>query len=187
MARLSEVPEATFTALQHIRETCLIQYDSLFTPHRKLWSIENLRQFHASFVERFDEGEGNFLEKWRKQLAGANDDILQLAAELLYVQPGGLGNDTHANFNYNFSTQIRSEDGHDSIFGFDPGRSTLTLHGTSGTVNPANFSTYFTVSDPAGSAGVVITDNQGDSWSVQLMGVHDTAQQLLNEGVFVFA
>ena len=38
------------------------------------------------FVERFDEGEGTFFEKSRKQLDDANDDILQLAAELLYVQ-----------------------------------------------------------------------------------------------------
>ena len=71
MTRLSGVPDATFTALQHIRETCLIRYDSLFTPERKLWSLENLRQFHALFVERFDQGEGSFLEKWQKQLAGA--------------------------------------------------------------------------------------------------------------------
>ena len=33
-----------------------------------------------------DTGEGSFFEKLRKQLEGANDDILQLAAELLYVQ-----------------------------------------------------------------------------------------------------
>jgi len=72
--------------MQRIRETALIQFDSLFTPERKLWSLANLRQFHALFVERFDAGEGSFLEKWRKQLEGANDDILQLAAELLYVQ-----------------------------------------------------------------------------------------------------
>jgi hypothetical protein len=86
MVKLSEIPDATYTALQHVRETCLIQYDSLFTPERKLWSLENLRQFHALFVERFDQGEGTFLEKWKKQLEGASDDILQLAAELLYVQ-----------------------------------------------------------------------------------------------------
>src|SRR5262249_44698408 len=56
------------------------------TPQRKLWTVENFRQFHALFVERFDEGKGSFLEKWQAQLAGADDDIYQLAAELLYVQ-----------------------------------------------------------------------------------------------------
>jgi hypothetical protein len=86
MAKLAGFPEATFAALQRIRETALIRYDSLFTPERKLWTLENLRQFHALVVMRFDKGEGSFLEKWKKQLEGANDDILQLAAELLYVQ-----------------------------------------------------------------------------------------------------
>ena len=72
--------------MQRIRETALINFDSLFTPDRQLWSLQNLRQFHALFVDRFDEGEGSFHEKWRKQLEGADNDTLQLAAELLYVQ-----------------------------------------------------------------------------------------------------
>ncbi|MEQ8850163.1 MAG: AAA family ATPase [Phycisphaerales bacterium] len=37
-------------------------------------------------VQRFDEGEGNFLSKYQHQLDGADDDTVQLAAELLYVQ-----------------------------------------------------------------------------------------------------
>ena len=86
MAILSKVPEATFVALRHIRETALVQFDSLFTPGRKIWSLENLKRFHSLFVDRFDIGAGTFLEKWRKQLEGASDDIFQLAAELLYVQ-----------------------------------------------------------------------------------------------------
>jgi hypothetical protein len=86
MAKYADSPHETYVAMQRIRETALIRFDSLFTPEKKLWSLENLRQFHALFVERFDLGEGSFLEKWRKQLEGAGDDILQLSAELLYVQ-----------------------------------------------------------------------------------------------------
>ena len=86
MAKLIGIPEATFVALQHIRETALTRYDSLFTPEHKLWSLENLGRFHVLFVERFDLGAGSFLEKWQTQLEGAGDDLLQLAAELLYVQ-----------------------------------------------------------------------------------------------------
>ena len=86
MAKYADFPQETYVALQHIRETALVRFDSLFTPERNLWSLENLRRFHALFVERFDIGEGSFLEKWRKQLEGASDDVLQLAAELLYVQ-----------------------------------------------------------------------------------------------------
>lgn len=86
MARVVGFPEETFAAMKHIRETALERFDSLFTPPRTLWSLQNLRRLHALFVERFDEGEGTFLSKFRKQLDGADDDVLQLAAELLYVQ-----------------------------------------------------------------------------------------------------
>ena len=86
MARVVEFPEETFSAMRRIRETALVQFDSLFAPGNKIWSLQHLRRFHQLFVERFDEGEGLFLPKWRKQLDGADDDVLQLAAELLYVQ-----------------------------------------------------------------------------------------------------
>lgn len=86
MARLAGFPDETFVAMQNIRETALVRFDSLFTPGRKLWTLQNLRRFHVLFVERFDEGEGSFLEKFRNQLDGADDDVYQLAAELLYVQ-----------------------------------------------------------------------------------------------------
>jgi hypothetical protein len=86
MSKLAGFHEETFSAMQRIRETTLVHFDSLFSPDRKLWTLQHLRQFHTLFVERFDTGEGSFLEKWRKQLEGADDDILQLAAELLYVQ-----------------------------------------------------------------------------------------------------
>jgi hypothetical protein len=72
--------------MQHVRDTALVSFHSLFTPDRQLWTLQNLKRFHALFVERFDEGEGSFLQKFRKQLEGADDDIFQIAAELLYVQ-----------------------------------------------------------------------------------------------------
>jgi 5-methylcytosine-specific restriction protein B len=86
MARLTGWPEETLVAMGRIRETALVRFDSLFTPDRNLWTLHQLQRFHAMFVERFDEGEGSFLGKFRKQLEGADDDVLQLAAELLYVQ-----------------------------------------------------------------------------------------------------
>jgi 5-methylcytosine-specific restriction enzyme B len=86
MARLAGFPEETYEAMRRIRETSLVRFDSLFTPPQELWSLQNLKRFHALFVERFDDGEGSFLDKFRKQLEGADDDVYQLAAELLYVQ-----------------------------------------------------------------------------------------------------
>lgn len=86
MARLAGLPAEKFAAMEHVRETALRRFDSLFTPEKKLWTLQHLRRFHALFVERFDEGEGTFLGKFQKQLEGADDDVYQLAAELLYVQ-----------------------------------------------------------------------------------------------------
>jgi len=39
----------------------------------------------ALFVERFDEGEGSFLQKFHRPIRRGDDDIYQLAAEPLYV------------------------------------------------------------------------------------------------------
>lgn len=86
MARLAGFPQETFVAMEHIRDATLVHFGSLFTPERQLLSLQNLQRFHAQFVERFDEGKGTFLEKFRKQLEAADDDVLQVAAELLYVQ-----------------------------------------------------------------------------------------------------
>ncbi len=86
MARLVDYPVETFTAMERIRETALARFDSLFTPGSTIWSLQSLKRFHTLFVERFDEGTGFFLEKFRKQLDGADDDVFQLSAELLYVQ-----------------------------------------------------------------------------------------------------
>ena len=86
MARFAEFPEQTFFAMRRIRETALVRFDSLFSSERKLWTLENLRQFHELFVGRWDTGEGLFFEKLKKQLEGASDDIIQLGAELLYTQ-----------------------------------------------------------------------------------------------------
>jgi hypothetical protein len=38
MARLCNYPEATFVALEHIKNTALVRFDSLFSPERSLWS-----------------------------------------------------------------------------------------------------------------------------------------------------
>jgi hypothetical protein len=127
-------------------------------------------------------------------LGAGNDAFNQRTGGVNIDVTGGPGNDltynlggATANFNYDFTPQITSGDGHDAIKGFLLGRDTLTFEGAGGVVNEGNFSRFFTVSDPAGSAGLVITDNQGDGWSVQLIGVHATAQQLLDGDAFVFA
>jgi hypothetical protein len=69
MARLVGLSPETLVAMEHIRETTLIRFNSLFTPERNLWNLHNLQRFHALFVEGFDEGEGTFLESLENSLS----------------------------------------------------------------------------------------------------------------------
>ena len=87
MARVAGFPGETYEALKRIKDTVLVTFDSLFDgAERRIWTLQNLERFHQLFVDRFDDGEGTFLEKYRAQLQAGGDDALQLAAELLYVQ-----------------------------------------------------------------------------------------------------
>ena len=86
MARLTGFPDEHYAALDRIRATTLVQFDSLFTPEARIWTLQNVERFSSLFVENFDEGEGVFLSKFRKQLEGGGDDVFQFGAELLYVQ-----------------------------------------------------------------------------------------------------
>jgi hypothetical protein len=52
MARLQGTPAETFAAMAHIRPTALERFDSLFTPERQIWSLQNLKRFHTFFVVR---------------------------------------------------------------------------------------------------------------------------------------
>jgi len=103
---------------------------------------------------------------------------------------GGPGNDVfnnaspHALVNYEYTfANLRSNDGADGIFSFTPGQDHLVLNG----VTQAQFEANFTVTNAPGSVGAVITDGTNGGWSVQLIGVHLTAAQLLADGAFVFA
>jgi hypothetical protein len=131
-------------------------------------------------------------------LGSGNDVFNQKAPGQEHLQiTGGAGNDTiflrgaHADLVYNFSTQVVSGDGHDVItahvdggLGFHPGYDVITFAGLAGVVNNSNFTTFFTVTDTPN--GDVITDHNNDGWSVQLVGVHLTAQQLIDAGAFHF-
>jgi hypothetical protein len=135
-------------------------------------------------------------------LGGGNDTFIQRTGGTHIDVTGGAGNDVlwnigggkgggaTADFHYTFTTagtEVTSQDGQDGINGFQLGRDHLVFDVPAGTVTEANFTSYFNVSDAPGSAGVVITNQSGDGWSVQLIGVHATVQQLLAADAFVFA
>jgi hypothetical protein len=39
MAKYADFPQETYVAMQRIRETALIRFDSLFTSGKELWSL----------------------------------------------------------------------------------------------------------------------------------------------------
>ena len=77
--------DITYQAAQRLVDNCLRRDDSLFTPGRAIWSRQNLAELQTRFVDRPDESNDSFENKFRRQLAGAPPATVQLAAELLYV------------------------------------------------------------------------------------------------------
>lgn len=74
-----------YEAAERFVEAALRSDGSLFTPERAIFSATNLDELHRRFNEQPDEGSSSFLEKFERQLAGAPDVVIQLAAELVYV------------------------------------------------------------------------------------------------------
>ncbi len=59
--------------------------DSLFKPETTLWTPAVIDDLYRRFVESPDESSDTFENKFRRQLSGAPDDTVFLAAELLFV------------------------------------------------------------------------------------------------------
>ncbi len=58
---------------------------SLFTPSNPVWTLANLQEMKRRFLDAPDTSGASFEEKFKRQLAGADDGTLQLAAEALFV------------------------------------------------------------------------------------------------------
>ena len=74
-----------YAAAARFVDAALRHDDSLFTPGVAIWTGANLDDLHARFVAKPDESSDAFLGKFQRQLAGAPDATIQLAAEALYV------------------------------------------------------------------------------------------------------
>lgn len=66
-------------------DVALRRDDSLFTPGRPIWSLANLDELNARYVQNPDLGSGSFEGKLQGQLKDASPDAIQLMAEALYV------------------------------------------------------------------------------------------------------
>lgn len=88
MAKMSWCGERAYEAAQVMAQTCLAADDSLFTPGVEIWTGANAKAL-AERVNRVDESKDNFQNKLRNQLVGLDSEVLQLAAELLFIQQLG--------------------------------------------------------------------------------------------------
>lgn len=71
-----------FRALSDEYLRAIREEDSVFTPGRRVWTLENSQELERAFVDRPDEGGRSFDEKLNDQLAGVSDGALQLFAEV---------------------------------------------------------------------------------------------------------
>ena len=87
MALLPIYEPATCKAINRFVDVAFKSHDSLFTPGVQIWSSSIRDDLYGRFVLHPDETKGvEFLTKFEKQLKDAPPEIVQLAAEILYVQ-----------------------------------------------------------------------------------------------------
>ena len=84
MPRAPWVGAAVYAAGERFVEQCLREDDSLFTPGRPIWAPGTLDDFHERFVVHEKTEGGSFMERLKEQLDGADDDTIQLTAEILF-------------------------------------------------------------------------------------------------------
>jgi hypothetical protein len=76
--------EKTLEAAAHWRRQALETDGSVFTA-LSLWHLSNLESLDQYFINNYDDGEGNFISKFEKQLAQTEPGVKQLAAEILWL------------------------------------------------------------------------------------------------------
>ncbi len=75
--------EKVYAAAQKWVDCALRADDSLFTPGEAIWSSHWLGELQER-LNKPDEGEGFFFEKFQRQLAGSPPEVYQLMGEVLY-------------------------------------------------------------------------------------------------------
>lgn len=69
---------------------------SLFDPSRSVWSADTVDALYRCYNEQLDFGTGSFIDKLRRQLSDASDDVILLTAELLTLHALPLDNFSEA-------------------------------------------------------------------------------------------
>ncbi|MEX5637394.1 AAA family ATPase [Parafrankia sp. FMc2] len=77
--------EAVYAAAQTVLERGFVLEDSVFTPGREVWTKKNAQDLAFRLEHPPVGASGTFLEKLRVELGGALDEVVQLAAEILFL------------------------------------------------------------------------------------------------------
>ena len=77
--------ESVYDAAQIWVDCALRKDDSLFTPHKPIWTRELLAELRECYLDNPDNTRRNFYEKLKDQLEGRSPAVYQLMAEVLYV------------------------------------------------------------------------------------------------------
>lgn len=83
MSRLKDA-EPILQAAEEWKQRCLVDGGSVFSDDR-LWTLDNFKVLNHHYVERIDEGEGQFDVKLKRQLDPAPPDVKRLWAEMAWV------------------------------------------------------------------------------------------------------
>jgi 5-methylcytosine-specific restriction enzyme B len=67
------------------RDSCLMGNGSLLWPGEQVWTMPNLDQFKACFIDKPDTSDESFEQKFQKQLNGEAEPVTKLACEILLV------------------------------------------------------------------------------------------------------
>lgn len=83
MGRYSERDTTkVYEAADAFRKNCLLQDGSLFFGEKAVWCADTLDRPHKVFVAAPDDGDRQFIDKFRDQVGKAGDDVVRLAAEV---------------------------------------------------------------------------------------------------------
>jgi 5-methylcytosine-specific restriction protein B len=86
MERSPRARKAFYAAAARFVDTCLRAESSLFTPDQAVWSAVTVTNLYKLSIENLtDSASWDFVERLRCLLENCSQDVIQLAAEVLYV------------------------------------------------------------------------------------------------------
>ncbi len=88
-----KIVEPILNSAAQWKQKCLLDNGSIFSD-KNLWVSKNLDALEAHFINKPDEGDGDFFEKLESQLESTEPEVKQLAVEMFWVMslcPSNIG------------------------------------------------------------------------------------------------